>query len=331
MYNQALVLQETPILQIEDLKVHFPIKKGLMQRTMGYIRAVDGVDLTIQKGETLGLVGESGCGKTTIGRAIVRLNQPTAGRILYNGETDLLKSSESDLRALRRKFQIVFQDPYSSLNPRMTIKRLIGEVLTVQMGLSRDESFAETSRLLSQVGLSPVYAQRYPHEFSGGQRQRIAIAKAIALHPEFLVCDEAVSALDVSIQSQIINLLMDLKEQYENMTYLFISHALNVVEHISDRVAVMYLGKIIEYASTEELFAHAQHPYTKALMSAIPILSGMQKRERIVLKGEVPSAANVPAGCRFHTRCPYAEEICFHEEPIFQECSPAHYCACHKV
>lgn len=320
-----------PILQIKDLKVHFPIKKGLLQRTVGHVRAVDGVSLSINRGETLGLVGESGCGKTTIGRAIVRLNQPTAGQIIYNGETDLLKADSRQMRQLRRRFQIVFQDPYSSLNPRMTVKRLIGEVLTVQMGMSPEQAGEEIGRLLQEVGLSPVYAQRYPHEFSGGQRQRIAIAKAIALQPEFLVCDEAVSALDVSIQSQIINLLMDLKSQYNDLTYLFISHALNVVEHISDRVAVMYLGRIIEYADTEELFSHGQHPYTRALLSAIPILSGMQQRERIVLKGEVPSAANVPSGCRFHTRCPQATKRCAVEDPVLKECAPGHFCACHLI
>ncbi|MCF0151471.1 MAG: ATP-binding cassette domain-containing protein [Firmicutes bacterium] len=320
---------QTPILKIEDLKVFFPIKKGLMQRTIGHVRAVDGVSLQINPGETLGLVGESGCGKTTIGRAIVRLNEPTSGRILYNNDTDLLKLEGEELRKMRKKFQIVFQDPYSSLNPRKTVKHLISEVLMVQMGMSQEEAFAEVRHLMNEVGLNAVYAERYPHEFSGGQRQRIAIAKAISLQPEFLVCDEAVSALDVSIQSQIINLLMDLKEKHGDMTYLFISHALNVVEHISDRVAVMYLGKIMEYATTEELFDHAQHPYTKALLSAIPIISGMKQRDRIVLQGEVPSAANVPSGCRFHTRCPYATEQCSLEEPELKEIAPGHFCACH--
>ena len=320
---------QTPILKIEDLKVFFPIKKGLMQRTIGHVRAVDGVSLQINPGETLGLVGESGCGKTTIGRAIVRLNEPTSGRILYNNDTDLLKLEGEELRKMRKKFQIVFQDPYSSLNPRKTVKHLISEVLMVQMGMSQEEAFAEVRHLMNEVGLNAVYAERYPHEFSGGQRQRIAIAKAISLQPEFLVCDEAVSALDVSIQSQIINLLMDLKEKHGDMTYLFISHALNVVEHISDRVAVMYLGKIMEYATTEELFDHAQHPYTKALLSAIPIISGMKQRDRIVLQAEVPSAANVPSGCRFHTRCPYATEQCSLEEPELKEIAPGHFCACH--
>ncbi len=319
------------ILEIEDLHVHFPIKKGVLQRTVGTIKAVDGVSLNIRRGETLGLVGESGCGKTTIGRAIVRLNTPTEGSILFDGEQDILKLKGEELRKLRKKLQIVFQDPYSSLNPRQTVKSLLSEVLTVQMGMNMQEAHERTGELLTQVGLSHVYALRYPHEFSGGQRQRVAIAKAIALAPEFLVCDEAVSALDVSIQSQIINLLMDLKEQYGNMTYLFISHALNVVEHISDRVAVMYLGKIVELADNEDIFQHAAHPYTRALLSAIPILSGRQKRERIVLEGEVPSAAKVPMGCRFHTRCPYAEAICKEQEPMLKEIGPNHWVSCHQI
>ncbi len=317
------------ILKIENLKVYFPIKAGIMQRTVGHIKAVDGVSIDIKRGETVGLVGESGCGKTTIGRSIVRLNSPTSGQILLNSEKDILKTEGEELRKLRKQIQIIFQDPYSSLNPRHTIKRLLGEVLTVQMGMTKAEALEHTSTILSQVGLSPVYAQRYPHEFSGGQRQRVAIAKAIALKPEFLVCDEAVSALDVSIQSQIINLLMDLKEQYNNMTYLFISHALNVVEYISDRVVVMYLGKIVELADNEELFSHPEHPYTQALLSAIPILAGRKQRERIILKGEVPSASNIPKGCRFHTRCPYAASICSEAEPPLVEKAPNHWVACH--
>jgi len=319
------------ILEIRDLRVHFPIKVGVLQRTVGHIRAVDGVDLVIKKGETVGLVGESGCGKTTIGRAIVRLNQPTSGSIMFGDQGDLLKLHGPELRAIRKKIQIVFQDPYSSLNPRHSVKRMLSEVLTIQMGMGRQEAYERMGELLSQVGLSPVYAHRYPHEFSGGQRQRIAIARSLALEPEFLVCDEAVSALDVSIQSQIINLLMDLKSQYENMTYLFISHALNVVEHISDRVAVMYLGKIVELAETEELFSNPQHPYTKALLSAIPILAGRAKRERIILEGEVPSAARVPSGCRFHTRCPYADKSCAEIEPEMKEIAPGHMAACIKI
>ena len=319
------------IIEIKGLHVAFPIKVGVLQRTVGHIRAVDGVDLTIRKGETVGLVGESGCGKTTIGRAIVRLNQPTSGSILFDEKWDLLAQRGSELRALRRRLQIVFQDPYSSLNPRHTVKKMLSEVLTVQMGMGTQEASQYLGELLTQVGLSPVYAHRYPHEFSGGQRQRVAIARALALQPDFLVCDEAVSALDVSIQSQIINLLMDLKEQYESMTYLFISHALNVVEHISDRVAVMYLGKIVETADTDELFANPQHPYTQALLSAIPILAGRTKRERIILEGEVPSAAQIPAGCRFNTRCPYADKRCREEQPDLVEIAPGHFAACLKI
>lgn len=316
------------IISLQELKVHFPIKQGIFQRTTGYIRAVDGISLDVRRGETLSLVGESGCGKTTVGRAIVRLNEPCGGRILYNGENILDKEGEQ-LRQLRKKLQIVFQDPYSSLNPRQTVKRLIGEILTVQMGMNSQDAAAKTLSLLKEVGLSSAYADRYPHEFSGGQRQRVAIAKAIALEPDFLVCDEAVSALDASIQSQIINLLMDLKEAHDGMTYLFISHALNVVQHISDRVAVMYLGKIMECADTDELFSHAAHPYTRALLSAIPIMAGRGKFNRIVLKGEVPSASAIPPGCRFHTRCPYAKDICISSEPPLKEIAPNHLVSCH--
>ena len=318
-----------PLIDIQDLQVHFPIKSGLLQKTVGVVKAVDHVSFQIGKNETVGLVGESGCGKSTIGRAIVRLNEPTGGKILYRDQ-DVLSLHGEPLRQLRQNLQIVFQDPYSSLNPRYTVKRLIAEVLTVQKGYSTQEAYEKVGELLNRVGLPPIYAERYPHEFSGGQRQRIAIAKALALEPEFIVCDEAVSALDVSIQSQIINLLTDLKEQL-GITYLFISHALNVVEHISDRVVVMYLGAIMEMAPTEELFSRPLHPYTNALISAIPMLSGQEQRERIVLKGDVPSAANVPSGCRFHTRCPYACEQCRCEVPAMREVSPGHFVACHRV
>lgn len=321
---------EKNILKIEDLKVYFPIKKGVLQKTVGHVKAVDGVTLNIRRGETLGLVGESGCGKTTIGRSIVRLNTPTSGRILYDGQ-DILSLKGDDLRKIRRKLQIIFQDPYSSLNPRHTVQNMITEILTVQMGMTPAQAEDRMEELLDQVGLNKAYALRYPHEFSGGQRQRVAIAKAIALQPEFLVCDEAVSALDVSIQSQIINLLMDLKGEYGDMTYLFISHALNVVEHISDRVAVMYLGKIMEFADNEELFSHAAHPYTQALLSAIPILSGRKARERIILKGDVPGAAHIPSGCRFHTRCPYATEECMKKDPELKDIGNGHLVACLKV
>ena len=317
------------LLEIKDLEVQFPIKKGILQRTVGHIHAVDKISFNINECETLGLVGESGCGKTTTGRAILRLNDPSAGSVYYKNE-DLLKIGRSDFRDMRKNLQIIFQDPYSSLNPRQTVKGLLNEVLTVKCGYSKAEAAERINELLIQVGLSPVYANRYPHEFSGGQRQRIAIARALALMPEFIVCDEAVSALDVSIQSQIINLLMDLKDTYK-VTYLFISHALNVVQHISDRVAVMYLGKIVELAETEELFSHAAHPYTQALLSAVPILSGHEKRERIILKGEVPGAAHIPSGCRFHTRCPMAKKECAEHEPELREVASGHMAACHRL
>ena len=317
------------LLEIKDLEVQFPIKKGILQRTVGHIHAVDKISFNIKECETLGLVGESGCGKTTTGRAILRLNDPSAGSVYYKNE-DLLKIGRSDFRDMRKNLQIIFQDPYSSLNPRQTVQGLLNEVLTVKCGYSKAEAAERINELLIQVGLSPVYANRYPHEFSGGQRQRIAIARALALMPEFIVCDEAVSALDVSIQSQIINLLMDLKDTYK-VTYLFISHALNVVQHISDRVAVMYLGKIVELAETEELFSHAAHPYTQALLSAVPILSGHEKRERIILKGEVPGAAHIPSGCRFHTRCPMAKKECAEHEPELREVASGHMAACHRL
>ena len=317
------------LLEIKDLEVQFPIKKGILQRTVGHIHAVDKISFNIKECETLGLVGESGCGKTTTGRAILRLNDPSAGSVYYKNE-DLLKIGRSDFRDMRKNLQIIFQDPYSSLNPRQTVKGLLNEVLTVKCGYSKAEAAERINELLIQVGLSPVYANRYPHEFSGGQRQRIAIARALALMPEFIVCDEAVSALDVSIQSQIINLLTDLKDTYK-VTYLFISHALNVVQHISDRVAVMYLGKIVELAETEELFSHAAHPYTQALLSAVPILSGHEKRERIILKGEVPGAAHIPSGCRFHTRCPMATKECAEHEPELREVASGHMAACHRL
>lgn len=322
-------MTEKHFMDVQNLEVLFPIKKGLLQKSVGHIRAVDNISFSMDKCETLGLVGESGCGKTTTGRAILKLNEPTNGKIFYQGK-DILTMKDSEFRELRRNLQIIFQDPYSSLNPRQTVKGLISEVLTVKCGYSKEDAFREVGNLLEQVGLSPGYASRYPHEFSGGQRQRIAIAKALALQPEFIVCDEAVSALDVSIQSQIINLLMDLKDQYQ-MTYLFISHALNVVQHISDRVAVMYLGKIVELAPTDEIFAHAVHPYTEALISAVPILSGQEKRERIILRGEVPGAAHIPPGCRFHTRCPRVTRKCLEMEPELRDIGGGHLAACHQV
>ena len=284
--------------------------------------------MDIFEGETLGLVGESGCGKTTLGRAIMRLNEPGEGSITFNGQ-DILKTKRKALRQLRKHLQIVFQDPYASLNPRQTIRRAITEVLRVRMGLGKEQSRERTNELLTLVGISPNNADRFLHEFSGGQRQRIAIAKALAQRPDFLVLDEAISALDVSIQSQILNLLMALKERY-HITYLFISHDLNVVQHISDRVAVMYLGKIVELASTDDLFRSAVHPYTLALLSSIPQILGHEERERIVLSGEVSGPESIPAGCRFHPRCAYATVICSKAEPELTNRGDGHWAACHN-
>ena len=319
------------ILMVNQLKKYFPIKGGLMSQTVGHVKAVDGVTFNLKRGHTMGLVGESGCGKSTTGRTILRLaGEKTGGQVLFNGK-EVYDMTGRELRNLRTKMQIIFQDPFSSLSPRLPVGEIIGEAVREHNLVPKAEFNDYIDQVMDNCGLQPYHKTRYPHEFSGGQRQRICIARALALNPEFVVCDEPVSALDVSIQAQIINLLMDLKENYGNMTYLFISHALNVVEHISDRVVVMYLGKIMETATTEELFDHPQHPYTQALLSAIPILSGRKKRERIVLKGEVPSAANVPPGCRFHTRCPYAEERCSQEEPQLREVAPGHRAACHKI
>ncbi len=320
---------ENTILSIENLKVYFPIKTGILQRTVGHVKAVDGVSLSVKKGETLGLVGESGCGKTTIGRAIVRLNHPSEGHIYYQGQ-DVLAAQGEELRQLRKSLQIIFQDPYSSLNPRHTVLNALTELLTVQMGMSKTDAAGRAEELLHQVGLNAAYGLRYPHEFSGGQRQRVAIAKALALKPKFLVCDEAVSALDVSIQAQIINLLQDLREK-EGISFLFIAHDMSVVKYVSDRIGVMYLGNMMEEAETEELFSNTLHPYAKALLSAVPNPDPHHKRERINLKGELPSPMNPPSGCVFHTRCPYATEECSLQKPELKEVKPGHKVACLKA
>jgi oligopeptide transport system ATP-binding protein len=318
-----------PLVEVRDLKKHFPIRKGILSRIAGHVQAVDGVSFTIAEGEILGLVGESGCGKTTAGRLIVKLIEPTAGEILFKGR-DIAPVAGAELRALRRNMQIIFQDPYASLNPRMTIGEIIGEPLLIHGVAGGRDIEDRVTHLLQTVGMEPFYRTRYPHEFSGGQRQRIGIARALALNPKLIVCDEPVSALDVSIQAQVINLLEDLQARFK-LTYLFIAHDLSVVKHISNRVAVMYLGKIVETAWTQDLFRQPLHPYTEALLSAVPLPDPTVARRQIVLKGDVPSPINPPSGCHFRTRCPYAEGICSKEEPPLLELSPYHWVACHVV
>lgn len=290
------------LLEVQNLKKYFPIKKGIFSKTIGYVKAVDDVSFTINRGETLGLVGESGCGKTTIGRALLRLIEPTGGRVFFEGK-DITAMGQSELKSIRKQMQIIFQDPYSSLNPRMTVGGMISEILKFHKIAEGEAAEKQVYELLEKVGLSKLQARRYPHEFSGGQRQRIGVARALSVQPKFIVCDEPVSALDVSIQSQIINLLQDLQKEM-NLTYLFISHDLSVVEHISDRVSVMYLGQIVEIADCDELYAHTKHPYSEALLSAVPIPDPRHQRKRVILTGDVPSPANVPTGCYFHPRCP---------------------------
>lgn len=320
-----------PLLDVTNLKMYFPITRGIIfQRQVGSIKAVDGVDFTMYKGETLGLVGESGCGKSTTGRAILQLYRPTAGKVLFEG-VDITQTKGEDLRKMRRRMQMIFQDPYASLNPRMTVGSIIGEPLEVHnIGSSKKERQERVQELLKTVGLNPYFVNRYPHEFSGGQRQRIGVARALAVNPAFIVCDEPISALDVSIQAQIINLLEDLQEEL-GLTYLFIAHDLSVVRHISDRIAVMYLGKIVELADRDELYENPMHPYTQALLSAVPIPDPKieNQRKRMILEGDVPNPANPPKGCNFSTRCPRVMDICRTEDPPFKEYKPDHFAACY--
>jgi len=321
--------QKSDLLVVDNLKKYFPVRSGLLQRVSAWVKAVDGVSFTIRAGETFGLVGESGCGKTTVGRTILRLQEATDGKVTFAGE-DVFSVGRNGLKSLRRNMQIVFQDPYSSLDPRMPVGEIIAEGLQIHGIGNKSERGEIVQAMLAKVGLNPYHAQRYPHEFSGGQRQRIGIARALALQPQFIICDEPVSALDVSIQSQVLNLLRKLQAEF-GLTYLFIAHNLSVVEHISDRVGVMYLGKMAEIADREELYRNPLHPYTQALMSAIPIPDPKRTRQRIVLKGDVPSPLNPPRGCRFHTRCPIATDICSAQEPAFEEKLPDHWVACHLV
>ncbi len=320
------------LLEVRNLKMHFPLTKGIIfQRKVGAVRAVDGLNFAVKKGETLGLVGESGCGKSTTGRAILQLYRPTEGEVLFEG-TDLTKIGGERLRRMRKRMQMIFQDPYASLNPRMTVGSIVAEPLEIHKLARGKDKHARVQELLRVCGLNPYFANRYPHEFSGGQRQRIGIARALAVNPAFIVADEPISALDVSIQAQIINLLEELQDEF-HLTYLFIAHDLSVVRHISDRVAVMYLGRIVELADRDELYVHPAHPYTKALLSAVPIPDPRveRKRERIILTGDVPTPVNPPSGCRFHTRCPIAIEICSQQDPEWRDIGGNHWVACHRV
>jgi peptide/nickel transport system ATP-binding protein len=329
-----LVAMDGKLLDVRDLRKHFPIYRGLFGRRVGTVKAVDGVSFFIRAGETLGLVGESGCGKTTTGRVILRAYDPTSGDIFFNdrdqGVVNVASLGPAGLRALRRNMQMIFQDPYSSLNPRWTLLQIVGEPLVVN-GVTRGEALKDrVAELLRVVGLRPEYMVRYPHAFSGGQRQRIGIARALALNPQLVVADEPVSALDVSIQAQTLNLLQDLQAQF-HLTYLFVAHDLSVVEHISDRVAVMYVGKIVEMAETEDLFLHPLHPYTEALMSAVPKPDPKYRSRRIVLEGEVADPSNPPTGCYFHPRCRYSQELCRTQEPTMRELRPDHFVSCHRA
>ncbi len=326
------VNEDDILLEVRNLKKHFPIKGGLMRRTVGEVKAVDGVNFFIKKGETLGLVGESGCGKSTTGRAILRLHEPTDGEIIFRdpklGRVHIEQLNAKDLKRVRPNMQIIFQDPFSSLDPRMTVGRIVAEPLVINNVVKGRALRDRVAELLTVVGLRPEHATRYPHAFSGGQRQRIGIARALALNPELMICDEPVSALDVSVQAQVLNLLEDLQEQF-NLTYLFVAHDLSVVEHISDRVAVMYVGYLVEMADTEDLYYNPQHPYTEALLAAIPKPDPRNRHRPVRLPGDVPSPANPPSGCYFHPRCPYAQDICVTERPPLREVVANHWAACH--
>ena len=315
------------LVEVKDLVKHFPIRGGIFLKEVASVKAVDHVSLTIREGETLGLVGESGCGKTTLGRLILRLEEPSSGKVLFQGK-NILSFDKEKLRSLRKDMQVIFQDPFSSLNPRKTVSHIIGEPLLVHGLRRRWEREERVLELLRVVGLRREHMRRYPHQFSGGQRQRIGVARALALHPKLIICDEAVSALDVSIQAQVINLLKDLQEEF-GLTYLFISHDLAVVEHVSDRLAVMYLGKIVELAASSTIYRSPLHPYTQALLSASPIPDPTSRRNRIILRGDVPSPIDPPSGCHFHTRCIYAEEICSQQKPQLKEVGKNHLTACH--
>jgi oligopeptide/dipeptide ABC transporter ATP-binding protein len=315
------------LLKVEGLKKYFPIKSGVFKQTKQYLRAVDDVSFEVNEQETFALVGESGCGKSTTGRSILRILEPSDGQVMFNGE-NILEYSNDKMRKMRKDMQLIFQDPYSSLNPRMTVKQLVLEPLQTHYSYHRKEAEEKVNDILEKVGLSKEHRDRYPHQFSGGQRQRISIARALVLQPKLVIADEPVSALDVSIQSQILNLLMELQDEFK-LTYLFISHDLNVVRHVSDRVGVMYLGKLVEMATTKKLYEEPLHPYTQALLSAVPVRDPLEKKERIILKGDVPSPINPPPGCPFHQRCPKAEDVCKTKKPIYKKVGSDHWVACH--
>jgi oligopeptide/dipeptide ABC transporter ATP-binding protein len=326
--TSSVKAQQQNLLEVKDLKKHFPVgSSSFISKEKQVVKALDGITFSLQKGETLGIVGESGCGKSTMGRAILRLHEPSSGEILYDGQ-DITHLPKKEMRNFRKDLQIIFQDPYGSLNPRMTVGAMLSEIVETHSIVPKNEVNQYVCDLLVQVGLSAQHYDRYPHEFSGGQRQRVSIARALCVKPKLVVCDEAVSALDVSVQSQILNLLQRLKKEHQ-LTYLFISHDLSVVKHVSDRVAVMYLGKMVELADKKALYDNPLHPYTKALLSAIPTTKEEKKRDRVILKGDVPSPINVPSGCRFHTRCPLATDKCKTEEPSFRDDGSNHFVACH--